>query len=57
MEEKQKEPSVLELAGMLHRHNEKYGTKYTYGKFIDKIRRKEIVIKRGESFELEERSC
>lgn len=49
--------SVLQIAAILHRHNEKYGTNYTYGKFIDKIRRKEIVIERGESFELEERSC
>ena len=57
MADEEKTPSVLQLAAILHRHNEKYGTKYTYGKFVDKIRRKEIVIKRGESFELEERSC
>ena len=49
--------SVLQIAAILHRHNAKYGTNYTYGKFVDKIRRKEIVIDRGESFELEERSC
>lgn len=50
-------PSVLELAAIMHRHNEKYGTNYTYGKFVDKIRLNQIVIKRGESFELEENSC
>lgn len=48
--------SVLELAAIMHRHNEKYGTNYTYGKFVDKIRLKKIVIKRGESFELEKGS-
>ena len=56
MGETKKEYSVLELAAILYLHNEKYGTKYTYGEFVDKIRRKEIVIERGESFELEKRS-
>lgn len=56
MADEEKTPSVLELAAIMHRHNEKYGTNYTYGKFVDKIRFKKIVIKRGESFELEKGS-
>lgn len=48
--------SVLELSAIMERHNEKYGTNYTYGKFVDRIRLKKIVIKRGESFELEKGS-
>ena len=43
--------SILEMTAIMERHNQKYGTDYTYGEFVDKLRLNKIAIRNGESFE------
>ncbi len=43
--------SVMEMMAIIKKHNRKYGTSYTYGEFVDKLRLNKIVIRNGGSFE------
>ncbi len=43
--------SIPEMSKIIKKHNDKYGTSYTYGEFCNLVKQKKITIRNGGSFE------